>query len=181
MGSGLFFPNPFEVRLLTQSRAPLNVRTGNFNIHKVDLQFLFRLDSDKERRTTPRGNDLIGEINTLEYKGKRALELLQDDFDEGSEVKPSPSLGIPDVLEEHSDNFRISLTFKFVPFLLEHEAQCIIVSDDTVVDDGEFVSRIRTERMAIDGRWSAMGRPTSVRNRNLVNKGLLEVNIGLCD
>ncbi len=119
-------------------------------------------------------------MDALEHDGKRAFELFQNAFDKGCEVELS-ALRIPNVLEEHRDNFSIGLALKLVALLLKHKSQRVVVSDNTVVNDGEFICRIRTERMAVNGRGSAVGCPAGMSDRNLIDKSLLKVNVGFCN
>ena len=86
-----------------------------FNIDEIDLELLFGLDTNEERRTATSSDDFVGVVGALEDECKRALgvgvnvvtmdrlldtylELLQDGLDEVGEGWLLVLVGVPDVL-----------------------------------------------------------------------------------
>jgi hypothetical protein len=59
---------------------------SKFNVNEIDFEFLVGLDSDQERRATSSGDDLVGEVDRLEDKGKRSFEFFENSLDEPVKV-----------------------------------------------------------------------------------------------
>ena len=138
-----------------------------FNVDKVDLEFLVGLDTDQKRRTTAGGDGFVGVVLRLEDKGKGTLELLENGLDEFSESDALVWLGIVDVFRKNGNGLGVGFALKFVATVLENEADGVAVGDDTIVYDEEIAGRIGAQRMAVSNRGGAMGCPASVCDRNL--------------
>lgn len=151
---------------------------GDFDVDKVHLEFLVRLHTDEERRTTSRRHNLTGEVSRLEDEGKRALELLQNSLDERRErhlFRP----GVVKVLRENGDGLRVRFGFEFVAMVLQELPQGSSIGDDTVVNNHELVIGAGANGMAVDGGGRPVSGPAGVGNGDLGNKGLGGVNVGL--
>lgn len=128
----------------------------------------------------------------LEDKRKGTLKLLQDGFDKCGEAETRTLfMFVPDVLCEDRNRLGIGLRLEDVTAFLENETEFARVGDDTIVDDGKFVSAktitisqalagdypmdslgIRTERMAVDGARRTVGSPASMGDGDLGDEGL---------
>ena len=71
-------------------------------------------------------------------------------------------LGLIDIFGKLSNAFGISISFECDTLLFKKSLDFLIVGDNTVVYDGEFVFGVGTVRMRIDLRRLTMGSPTSV-------------------
>lgn len=120
-------------------------------------------------------------MDALEHKGERALKLFENSLDKTSEVEALLRLRIPNVFEQDRHRLSVSLTLEFESFLLKNETEFSVVGDNSVVDDDEFVSRIGSDRVAVDWRWRAVCGPARMCDRALIQGCLLHVNRGLCD
>ena len=111
---------------------------SEFNVNEVNFEFLIRLDTDQERRTAAGSDHFIRVVLRLEDKGKGTLELLEDGLDELSESDALVRLGIVDIFRENGDGLGVGFALKFEATVLENEAECSGVGDDTVVYDDEI-------------------------------------------
>lgn len=80
---------------------------AEFNIHKVNLELLFSLDTNQERRTTTSSNNLIGEVRALEDESKRTFKFLAYLLGKGCKGSSGILLGVIDVLCKFGDNFSV--------------------------------------------------------------------------
>lgn len=137
--------------------------TAKFDIDKVDLEFLVRLDSDEDRRTTTSDDNFVGEVHraedesectflsrgaqtvsakdcgTLSANDESTNKLLDDALDELGERHVLSLLSIVEVLCQDGSHLGIGVRDELVSSLLKDEAELLVVRDDTVVDDGELV------------------------------------------
>ena len=112
---------------------------GELDVNKVDLELLFRLDADQERRTATSGYDFIGIVLRLEDKGEGSLELLENGFDKFGKRDALIRLRVIDIFGKDGNGLRVGLALKLVATVLENEAEGGGIGDDTVVHDDEIV------------------------------------------
>src|SRR5271170_1574987 len=85
-----------------------------FDIDKVDFEFLLRLDANEKRTALARGNNFIRVMNTLEQHGVRALEFPHNKLCKLRKVDIALLL-VEDVFREFGNTFGIRLRLKDVP------------------------------------------------------------------
>jgi len=140
---------------------------GEFHINKVDLELLFRLDTDQKRRTAASGDDLIRIMLRLEDKGEGTLELFEDGLDKLGEGDALVRLRVVNIFREYGDGLRIRLALKLVAAVLEDKSEGGSIGDDAIVDDDEVAGRIRSQWVAVNDRGRAVGGPARVCDGDL--------------
>lgn len=106
-------------------------------------------------------------------------KLLDDALDERSEVRLSALGRVVQVLAKHCHRLSVGLRLEVEAPLLEDELQLAEVSDDTIVDNGEFVGGVRSVGVAVERGRLAVGGPTGVSHTNLRHRCFVEVDGGL--
>jgi len=140
---------------------------SEFHINKVDLELLFRLDTDQKWRTAASGDDFIWIVLRLEDKGEGTLELFEDGLDKLGKGDALVRLRVVNIFREYGDGLRIRLALKLVAAVLENESEGGGIGDDAIVDDDEVAGRIRSQRVAVYHRGRAVGGPARVCDRDL--------------
>ena len=118
-------------------RLPVLVKSTEFDIDKVDFEFLLGLDTNEERTALARGDDFIGIMNTLEEQGVSTLEFPHDKLCELRKVNVSLLL-VENVFRELGNAFRIRLRFENVSLVLQDGLQFAVIGDDAVVHDDKL-------------------------------------------
>lgn len=116
----------------------VSLLASEFNVNKIDLELLFRLDADQERRTTTSSYDFIGIVLRLEDKGEGSLELFENGLDKLGERNALVWLRVVDIFGKDGNGLRVGLALKLVATVLENEAKGGSIGDDTVVHDDEI-------------------------------------------
>lgn len=152
---------------------------SKLNIDKINLQLLIGLDTDQEGGTTTSSDNFIGEVRRLEDEREGTLELLEDGFDQlGEREAFGTALRVENVLGEDSDGLGIGVALELVATFLKDLPQLGTVGDNAVMDENEFRVRIRTNRVTITFRRGTMSRPSCMRDRDLGDGGLFEIEVG---
>lgn len=108
-------------------------------------------------------------------ESERSFELLEDKFNQIGEGHILVGPRVVEVLGENCDGLRVCFRLEFVAPLLEDQPELGAVGDDTIVNDTELICGIRTKRVTINlGRW-AMGRPSGMRDGDLGNQSLSNI------
>ena len=110
---------------------------------------------------------------------ERSHEFLDDALDESGEGDLLAVLRIVEVLGENSGDLRVGIGLENVSSLFENKSKFFVcsvtsqsavqcraterqtVGDDTVVDDGEFLERIRNVRVTVESRGSSVSSPSA--------------------
>lgn len=151
------------------------------DVDEVNLELLLGLDTDQKRRTTSSNDNLAREVDRLEDEREGPLELLDDALDERGEVGLATLGRVVEVLAENGNRLGVSVALKLEASLLENHAEFPEVGDDTVVDDGEFVGRVRSVRVAVQRAWLTVGGPSGVGHTHLGDGDLVKVDGRLID
>jgi hypothetical protein len=168
------------------------VESTEFDIDKVDFEFLLSLDANEKRTALARRDDFIGIMNALEENGVRALEFPHDKLCELRKVNVSLLL-VEDVFRELGNTFGICLRFESVSLVLQDGFQFAVIGDNAVVHDDKLglgitpagLKRAEGEmgpvRMTIEGRGLAVRCPSCVRDSGVGHKFLVHVDVLFVD
>jgi hypothetical protein len=115
---------------------------SEFDINKVDLEFLFRLNADQERRPTTSGDHLVRVMFRLEDESKGTLKLLENCLDKFSERDAFVRLRVVDIFCQDGDGLRVSFALELIAAVLEDEAKGGGIGDNTVVHDEEIAGGV---------------------------------------
>ena len=85
----------------------------------------------------------MGIVNRLEEKTKCTLQFLDDCLGEDGEL--DVWVLVEEIFRKFSDAFRVCVGLKAETLGLEKGLQFFVISNDTVVDNGEFPFRVRSK------------------------------------
>jgi hypothetical protein len=130
---------------------PVLVKSTEFDIDKVDFEFLLSLDANEKRTALARRHDFIGIMNALEEHSVRTLEFPHDKLCELRKVNVALLL-VEDVFRELGNTFGICLRFKGISLVLQDGLQFTIIGDDAVVHDDKLGLGITPAGLGASGR-----------------------------
>lgn len=115
---------------------------GVLDVDEVDLHLLAGADTDDEGRTLTGGDDFMGVVNGFEKETESTLEFLDEALGQVSEF--DVWVEVVEVLCQFGDTFCVGFGLEAETLALEKGLEFLVISDDTVVDNGELPSGVRS-------------------------------------
>lgn len=109
-------------------------------------------------------------MSRLEDECERTLELLDYCLDQVGEVQSLVWLRVVHIFAQHGDGFSVGVGLEDVSPLLKNKFDFLVVGDDTVVNQTEFVELVADVGMAVQDSRLAVGGPSSVSETGLGDK-----------
>ena len=148
-----------------------------FDIDKVNLEFSVGLDTNQERGTASSSDNFIGEVGGFEDESKRSLKLLDNGLDELSEVETLVGLTVVNVFAEGRNDLSVGVGVENVTSLVQDVFELFVVGDDTIVDQAKLGDSVADVRVAVEGGWNTVRRPSCVGHRGLRDKDFAHIDL----